>query len=61
MNKQSRSPFSFRLVASAGCEIRDQTGRIVGWTVDEMWAAIIVRALNRLDDFAGGDREEEKV
>jgi hypothetical protein len=37
--------FSFRLVGTVGCEIVAD-GVVVAWTVDELWAAIIVGLLN---------------
>jgi hypothetical protein len=40
-----RNEYTFRRVATAGCEIlRD--GIVVAWTVDEEWAALIVARLN---------------
>ena len=41
--------FSFRPVGSTGCEIHDQGGSIIAWTVDAAWAAIIVSVLNKAE------------
>jgi len=49
MFAQRRSRYSFRGVATRGCELLDPTGRVVAWTVDDCWAAIIVRLLNETD------------
>jgi hypothetical protein len=40
--------FSFRLVGTNGCEIRDPDGNVIAWTVDEVWAAVIVRLMNEI-------------
>lgn len=40
---------SFTRVGTTGCEIRDQDGNVVAWSVDEAWAAVIVSLLNRAD------------
>jgi hypothetical protein len=37
--------FTFRLVATTGCEIL-QDNNVVAWTIDEIWAARIVAALS---------------
>lgn len=37
--------FTFRRVATAGCEILFK-GIVVAWAVDEVWAALIVARLN---------------
>ena len=37
--------FSFRQVATAGCEIVGPDG-VIAWTVDSVWAALIVKLLN---------------
>jgi thiazole synthase ThiGH ThiG subunit len=40
------TPYSFRRVGTCGCEILAPTGSVVAWTVDDCWAATIVRLLN---------------
>ena len=35
-----------RLVGTTGCEILNLGGEVVAWTVNEEWAARIVRLLN---------------
>jgi hypothetical protein len=47
--------FSARRVASRGHEILDPQGKVIAWTVDEEWAAVIVGLLNRAE--AEPDRE----
>ncbi len=37
--------FSFRQVATSGCEIVGPDG-VIGWTIDSVWAAVIVDLLN---------------
>ena len=37
--------FSFRRVGTEGCEIVGPDG-VIGWTVDEPWAAVLVSILN---------------
>ena len=44
-----KSPFSYRLVGSTGCEICDQDGNVVAWTVKEAWAAVIVALLTKAE------------
>jgi hypothetical protein len=39
--------FTARRSGTTGCEILNHDGEIVAWTVDELWAAKIVAALNR--------------
>ena len=41
--------FTFRLVGTTGCEIVGPDG-VIGWTVDLVWAALIVALLNGADD-----------
>ena len=41
--------FSFRLVATMGCEIVGPDG-VIGWTVDELWAVLIVTLLNGAEE-----------
>jgi hypothetical protein len=41
--------YTSRRVGSRGHEIRDPNGTIIGWTVDEEWAAVIVGLLNRAE------------
>jgi hypothetical protein len=41
--------FIFRLVGTSGCEILVD-GKVVAWTVDEPWAAVIVRLLDGADE-----------
>ena len=38
--------FSFNRMGTTGHEIRDPDGLVIGWTVDEMWAAVIAALLN---------------
>ena len=38
--------FSFRRSGTAGCEILNPDGEVVAWTVEELWAALIVALLN---------------
>lgn len=46
---RTKGPYLFRRVATCGCEVLDFRGTVVAWTVDESWAAIIVRLLNDTD------------
>jgi hypothetical protein len=39
--------FTFRRVATNGCEVLDPNGVVVAWAVDELWAVLLVAALNR--------------
>jgi hypothetical protein len=41
--------FSFTRVGTTGCEVRDRDGRVIAWTVDETWAAVISSLLNRAE------------
>lgn len=41
--------FTFRQVATAGCEIVGPDG-VIGWTVDSAWAVAIVALLNAAAD-----------
>jgi len=41
--------FTFRQVGTKGCEIVGPDG-VVAWTVDEAWAAVIVKLLNDAED-----------
>ncbi len=41
--------FSFRRVATMGCEIVGPNG-VVAWTVDSAWAALIVTLLNGAEE-----------
>jgi hypothetical protein len=41
--------YSYRRVGTAGCEIRNPTGEVIAWTVDELWAIKIVQLLNNHD------------
>ena len=38
--------YTYRRVATNGCELCDPDGTVVGWTVNEAWAAVIVAKLN---------------
>ncbi len=44
-----RKPFSARRVGTAGHEIREPNGNIVGWAIDGTWAALIAALLNRVE------------
>lgn len=46
MMYQQNSEFTYRRVGTTGCEILDPNGVVVAWSVDEMWAAVIVARLN---------------
>jgi hypothetical protein len=46
MMARKADSYWFRCVGTTGCEILDPTGAVLAWTVDEAWAAIIVRLLN---------------
>jgi hypothetical protein len=37
--------YSYRRVATTGCELLNPGGQVIGWTVDEDWAIKIVRLL----------------
>lgn len=37
--------FDYRIVGTTGCEIVNQDGDVVAWTIDEIWALKIVAAL----------------
>lgn len=39
-------PFTARPCGTTGHEILDPDGNVVAWTLDELWALLIVRALN---------------
>ena len=39
--------YSMRRVATTGHEVMDQEGRVVAWTVDRDWAALLVSLLNK--------------
>ncbi len=39
--------FSFRRVATSGCEIAAPDGVVIAWTVDAVWVAMLVDLLNR--------------
>lgn len=39
--------FSYRRVGTSGCEIRDPEDDVFAWTVDELWAALVVTRLNQ--------------
>jgi len=41
--------FTFTRAGTTGCEIRDQEGRVVAWTVDQAWAEAIVTLLIRAE------------
>jgi hypothetical protein len=41
--------FSFRLVGTMGCEILAD-GEVIAWTVDELWAAIIIGLLDGVEE-----------
>lgn len=45
----TEGPYLFRRIATCGCELIDPTGTVVAWTVDDYWAATIVRLLNETD------------
>ncbi len=38
--------FTAHRVGTAGCEIRGPDGLVVAWSVDEMWASVLVDLLN---------------
>ena len=44
---QQHNNFTYRRSGSSGCEIVDPDGVVIAWTVDEVWAAMIVAELNR--------------
>lgn len=44
--QQQSEEFTFNRVGTTGCDIRDPDGLVVAWTVDEVWAAAIVKLLN---------------
>jgi hypothetical protein len=37
--------FKINQVATAGCEIKNENGEIVGWSVDETWGQMMVEAM----------------
>lgn len=39
--------FSYRKSGRAGCEVMDEDGKVIAWTMDERWAAVIVSPTNR--------------
>ena len=41
--------FAIRRVGTTGHEICDPDGTIIAWAVDEPWAALIARLLNRME------------
>jgi hypothetical protein len=41
--------FSFRLVGTVGCEILAD-GKVIAWTVDERWAAVIVGLMDGVEE-----------
>jgi len=41
--------FTAHRIATCGCEIKGPEGDVIAWTVDEVWAGVIVALLNRLD------------
>lgn len=45
--QQQSNEFTFHRVATNGCEIIDPNGVVFAWTVDELWAVLIVAELNR--------------
>ena len=49
MNNSKANAFTFRLIASTGCEILNSDGSVVAWTVDEVTAARIVDLLNEAE------------
>ncbi len=49
MEQQSRA-FDYRRTATTGCELVNEDGDIFAWTVNEVWAAIIVRVLNERNE-----------
>jgi hypothetical protein len=41
----ANTSFTYRLVGTSGCEIVGPQG-VIAWTVDELWAEMIVALLN---------------
>ncbi len=44
--EQRNNEFTFRRVATNGCEVHDPSGVVIAWTANELWAAIITHLLN---------------
>ena len=44
--EQRNNEFTFRRVATNGCEVHDPNGVVIAWTANELWAAIITHLLN---------------
>jgi hypothetical protein len=45
--KQDSSAFTARPVGTTGHEILAPDGKVVAWTVNDYWAAVVVDAMNR--------------
>lgn len=39
--------FEINRVATTGCEIRNETGEIIGWSVDEEWGRFMIEAMKK--------------
>jgi hypothetical protein len=44
--KEHDQGYEYRRIATTGCEVLTANGQVIGWTIDEHWAAVIVQALN---------------
>ena len=51
--EQRNNEFTFRRVATNGCEVHDPSGVVIAWTANELWAAIITHLLNNDGSAAG--------
>ena len=45
----NNAPFNARRVGTTGHEILDPDGQVIAWTVDSVWAAVIVALLNQTE------------
>jgi len=39
--------FKINQVATCGCEIKSEDGKVIGWSVNSWWAKIIAEALEK--------------
>lgn len=49
--------FTYRQSGTRGCEVLDGDGEVIAWTIDDYWAAVICRLLNKHRDLIVWGRE----
>ena len=50
--QQQSEEFSFNRSGTTGCEIRGPDGLVVAWSMNEVWASVLVHLLNNGPIFA---------